>query len=110
AEPDHHGGSDPREPAVLLRGPAKEPDRRVLRVPEPPAALGGMSVYVAGADIGSTTAKVVILDGEGKIAATSLGPTGASIVEAAQRRFKEAIEAAKIDQAEVEFVVGTGHG
>ena len=69
-----------------------------------------MNVYVAGADIGSTTAKVVILDGEGKIAATSLGPTGASIVEAAQRRFKEAIEAAKIDEHEVEFVVGTGYG
>ena len=69
-----------------------------------------MTVYVGGADIGSTTAKVAILDGDRKIAATSLGPTGASIVESAQRRFKEAVDAAGIDEHEVEFVVGTGYG
>ncbi len=69
-----------------------------------------MRTYVAGADVGSTTAKVVILDGEGDIAGTSLGPTGASIVETAQRRFQEAVKAAGIDEHEVEFVVGTGYG
>ena len=69
-----------------------------------------MTMYVAGADVGSTTAKVVILDRNGEIAGTSLGPTGASIVEAAQRRFREAIGKAGIDEHEIEFVVGTGYG
>ncbi len=69
-----------------------------------------MTVFVAGADIGSTTAKVAILDADGKLVGTSLGPTGASIVESAQRSFKEAIDAARIDEHDVEFVVGTGYG
>jgi len=69
-----------------------------------------MTTYVAGADVGSTTAKVVVLDAAGKVLGTSLGPTGASIVEAAQREFGEAVKAAGIDEHEVEFVVGTGYG
>ena len=69
-----------------------------------------MTVYVAGADVGSTTAKVVVLDSTGQVLGTSLGPTGASIVEAAQRRFREAIGKAGIDEHEIEFVVGTGYG
>jgi predicted CoA-substrate-specific enzyme activase len=67
-------------------------------------------VYVAGADVGSTTAKVVVLDGAGNVVGTSLGPTGASIVESAQREFREAVRKASIDEHEVEFVVGTGYG
>ena len=69
-----------------------------------------MTLYVAGADVGSTTAKVVVLDATGQVLGTSLGPTGASIVEAAQREFQEAVKAAGIDEHEVEFVVGTGYG
>ena len=67
-------------------------------------------MITAGVDVGSTTSKAVILDGDRQILGTSLLPTGANVVRAAERAFREALTAAKRDEEEAGYVIGTGYG
>lgn len=70
--------------------------------------LGETRVTV-GIDIGSTTSKVVVLAG-GKIVSNFVGPSTINPKQTAQLVFREALSAAGIDKAQVDYVVGTGYG
>ncbi|TZE81867.1 acyl-CoA dehydratase activase [Calorimonas adulescens] len=65
---------------------------------------------VAGIDSGSLSTDVVILDEDYNILSYSVMPTGASIVESADRAFSQAIEKAGISRDDISFVVSTGYG
>lgn len=66
--------------------------------------------YAAGVDVGSTQSKAVIVDEARNIVGRSLIDTGANVVRAAERAFREALLDADLREEEVEFVVGTGYG
>jgi len=66
--------------------------------------------YGAGVDVGSTQTKAVIVDEDGNIVGRSLLPTGANVVQAAERAFQEALRAGDIHEEDIGFVVGTGYG
>ncbi|MCI4369295.1 MAG: acyl-CoA dehydratase activase [Thermoplasmata archaeon] len=63
----------------------------------------------AGIDIGSTTAKCVILK-DSQVVASSLNPVGVNIVRDAEEALRKALAEASIDRSEVGFVTGTGYG
>jgi len=67
-------------------------------------------MLVAGVDVGSTTTKSAILDGNKKVVALGLVDTGANVVRAAERSFKEALRTAGLEEWDVTFTVGTGYG
>ncbi len=67
-------------------------------------------MHFAGVDVGSTTTKAAILDGQKKLVGKSLGPTGANVVRAARASFADALKEAGLDETDVDFVVGTGYG
>ncbi len=67
-------------------------------------------MLAAGVDVGSTTSKAVVVDHNGRIVGTSLLPTGANVVRAAERSYRESLQAAGASEVEVAFVVGTGYG
>ncbi len=64
---------------------------------------------VAGVDIGSTTAKCVLLD-DGRLVGKSLSPVGVELVKDAERALEGALESAGVDRSQVRFVTGTGYG
>jgi predicted CoA-substrate-specific enzyme activase len=64
---------------------------------------------VAGVDIGSTTAKCVLLE-DGKIVGKSLAPVGVQIVQDAQRALEQALASCQRERREVRIVTGTGYG
>lgn len=64
---------------------------------------------IGGVDIGSTTAKCVLLE-DGKIVGKSLGPVGVDIVRDADHAFETALSDAHRGREEVGFIVGTGYG
>ena len=66
--------------------------------------------YAAGVDVGSTQTKAVVIDEHGVIVGRSLLPTGANVVQIAERAFKEALDSGGIAESEVGYVVGTGYG
>lgn len=66
--------------------------------------------YAAGVDVGSTQTKAVLIDEEGLIVGRSLIDTGANVVKAAENAFIAALDEGRIDEEEVEYVVGTGYG
>ena len=57
-----------------------------------------MSGYAMGVDLGSTTAKTVILDAEGNQAAATVVQMGAVSREAARRSVDRALETARIER------------
>ncbi|MDE1819766.1 MAG: 2-hydroxyglutaryl-CoA dehydratase [Euryarchaeota archaeon] len=63
----------------------------------------------AGIDIGSTTAKCVLLRGK-DIIGRSLNPVGVNIVRDAEEALRLALQDARLDRSEVGFVTGTGYG
>ncbi len=67
------------------------------------------SLIVAGVDVGAATAKAVILSAEG-VVASSILPTGASAVKAAEEVVVLALEAAGLSMEALGFVVSTGYG
>lgn len=67
-------------------------------------------MQVAGVDVGSTAAKAVILDEGRRVLGRGMVPTGANVVRAAERAFREALRAADVQEWEVSFTVGTGYG
>ncbi len=69
-----------------------------------------MSHIVGGVDIGSTTAKSVVINEKGEILGKSLAPVGVKIVEDAEKSFEAAVRDANLEKSDVEFIVGTGYG
>jgi len=67
-------------------------------------------IYAAGIDVGSTQTKGVILDGEKKVLAQALIPTGAHITRAAEKVYHLALEQTGLKAEEISYVVGTGYG
>ena len=66
-------------------------------------------MIAAGVDIGSTTAKCVLLR-DGAIVGRSLNPVGIDVVRDAERALDLAVAGAGLDRREVQFVTGTGYG
>ncbi len=66
--------------------------------------------YAAGVDVGSTQTKAVIINEKREIVQRALIDTGANVTLAAENSFRQAVEAAGINETEVEFVIGTGYG
>jgi predicted CoA-substrate-specific enzyme activase len=64
---------------------------------------------IGGVDIGSTTAKCVLVE-DGSIVGKSLGPVGVDIVRDAERAFDAALADAHRTREEAGFIVGTGYG
>ncbi len=64
----------------------------------------------AGIDIGSTTAKAILIDGEGRIAGRSVQRSGYDFAAAADRVMGEALEKAGCRRSDVKRVVATGYG
>ena len=64
---------------------------------------------VAGVDIGSTTAKCVVL-GEDRVLGKSLSPVGVDIVRDADVALEKALADANVRRSEVDYIVGTGYG
>lgn len=66
--------------------------------------------YVAGVDVGSTTAKAVILNSELKVVGKSLQPVTPRVAEDAETSFVKACKDAGIDREQIVLVAGTGYG
>ncbi|MDH3497490.1 MAG: acyl-CoA dehydratase activase [Gemmatimonadota bacterium] len=66
--------------------------------------------YAAGVDVGSTQTKAVLIDEDRRIVSRALTDTGANVIQAAERSFREALAAGNLPEEEVEYVVGTGYG
>lgn len=66
-------------------------------------------MLAAGVDIGSLTAKAVILE-DGRIAGRSLVLTGHNSKLAGRKALDEALLAAGLDEADMEMVIATGYG
>jgi predicted CoA-substrate-specific enzyme activase len=64
----------------------------------------------AGIDVGSTYTKAVLLDTDGRVVGRSMGRTGFRLTEVARRILDEAIAAAGITEADVNYIVTTGYG
>ena len=67
-------------------------------------------MLVTGVDVGSTTTKATLLDENKRIRALALVDTGANVVRAAERAFREALRQAGCEAWDVTFTVGTGYG
>ncbi|MCL5286670.1 MAG: acyl-CoA dehydratase activase [Acidobacteria bacterium] len=67
-------------------------------------------MLVAGVDVGSTGTKAALLDENKKVRALALVDTGANVVRAAERAFREALKTAGLEEWDVAYTVGTGYG
>ncbi len=66
--------------------------------------------YAAGVDVGSTQTKAVIIDEKTKIVGRAIIDTGSNVITAAEKSYLAALEAGRISESEVGYVVGTGYG
>lgn len=66
--------------------------------------------YAAGVDVGSTQTKAVIIDEGRNIIARALIDTGANVVRAAENVYVEALQVSRLQEQEIEYIVGTGYG
>ena len=66
-------------------------------------------MIVAGVDIGSSTSKAVLLDGD-EVLCHSLIATGAESANSARRALNEALEKANLSVVEIGYIVATGYG
>ncbi len=64
---------------------------------------------VAGVDIGSTTAKTVLLGDKG-IVGTSLSPVGVQITKDAERSLETALKEGGLQRSDLALIAGTGYG
>jgi predicted CoA-substrate-specific enzyme activase len=67
-------------------------------------------MFVAGIDIGSLTAKAVILDDEARVVGQALTLTGAFSQKAGEKAFEMALAAAGVDASDISYVLATGYG
>jgi len=66
--------------------------------------------YAAGVDVGSTQTKAIIINENKEIVGRALIDTGANVVAAAQHAYDAALDDARLQEEEIEYVVGTGYG
>ena len=66
--------------------------------------------YAAGVDVGSTQTKAVVVNETSDIVGRALIPTGANVVQAAERAFHEALRSGDVHEEDIGYVVGTGYG
>lgn len=66
--------------------------------------------YVIGLDIGSATAKAVLVDEEGRKLAFSVRPTGGRLVQSAEDVKKEVLTNAGVSEDLVKAIITTGYG
>jgi (R)-2-hydroxyacyl-CoA dehydratese activating ATPase len=64
---------------------------------------------VAGIDVGSLTAEVVIMD-RGKVLHYTIRPTGSNSRAAAELAVKETLQAAGLKRTDLKYIVATGYG
>ncbi len=64
---------------------------------------------VAGIDVGSLTAEVVILE-QGKILSAVILPTGANSIKAAEKALQKALDESGIKRSGLKYIVATGYG
>jgi predicted CoA-substrate-specific enzyme activase len=67
-------------------------------------------MFVAGIDIGSLTAKAVILDDEGRVVGQAVTPTGAFSQKAGENAFEMALHMARVEASDIKYVLATGYG
>ena len=67
-------------------------------------------MFVAGIDIGSLTAKAVILDGHAQVVGQALVPTGAISKKAGETSFEMALKMAGIKASDIKYILSTGYG
>ena len=67
-------------------------------------------MIVAGVDVGSTATKAVLLDENKSVIARALTETGANVVRAAERAFRQSLHDVGLEEWEVGYIVGTGYG
>lgn len=64
----------------------------------------------AGIDVGSTYTKAVLLDGDRRVLAQAMRPTGFRLAEVARQAFDDALTVAGLTPGDVRYVVATGIG
>ena len=66
--------------------------------------------YTVGIDVGSTYTKAVVVDQDHVIRGRAAMPTGFQLTEVAERTHRQAVEAAKLEPADIAYMVATGFG
>ena len=66
--------------------------------------------FAAGVDVGSTQTKAIIIDEARNITARALIDTGSNVVRAAENAYLQALQESRLQEQEIEYVVGTGYG
>ena len=66
--------------------------------------------YTAGIDVGSTYTKVVLLDGEGAIAARAMARTGFRLAEIGKSVLASALGQIGASEADIGYIISTGSG
>jgi len=66
--------------------------------------------YFCGIDIGASTAKLVIVDENGQVAATSMRLSGVDYAQAAEENLAEALDSAGLARDDIRHSVSTGYG
>ncbi|HOQ31817.1 MAG TPA: acyl-CoA dehydratase activase [Candidatus Hydrogenedens sp.] len=66
--------------------------------------------FVIGLDIGSATAKAVLVDNDGKICAYAVRPTGGRLVQSAEDVKREALSQVGVREELVKAIITTGYG
>ena len=69
-----------------------------------------MKPYVMGVDFGSTTAKTVILDLQGKVVSSAVAHMGAVSGDGVKHSMRQALEQVGLAQSDIGRVVATGYG
>ncbi|MHA2502624.1 MAG: acyl-CoA dehydratase activase [Candidatus Kariarchaeaceae archaeon] len=72
--------------------------------------MSAAEYYVAGVDVGSTTAKSVIIDSNMNILGKSLQDVSPRVAEDAETSFVKACKDAGVSRDEIKLVAGTGYG
>jgi predicted CoA-substrate-specific enzyme activase len=67
-------------------------------------------MFVAGIDVGSLTAKTVILNDEGRVVGQAITLTGAFSQKAGEKAFEMALAMADIGASDIKYVLATGYG
>jgi len=67
-------------------------------------------LFAAGIDIGSVTAKAVILNEDRRVLSSSISPTGAMSRKAANKVMASALAQANLKQSDISHIIATGYG
>jgi (R)-2-hydroxyacyl-CoA dehydratese activating ATPase len=66
--------------------------------------------YYCGIDIGASAAKLVIIDGDGQVAARALRRSGVDYAQTARQCLNDALELAGLAESEIAGILSTGYG